>query len=841
MPMSRFHLLPRMPKGLEALVELALDMRFSWSHATDCLWIKIDPDLWHKTHNPWLILQTTAASHLEGLANDPAFIDEVERQVRDHHQAITSESWFERSENRNKFNSIAFFCMEYGLGEALPIYSGGLGILAGDYLKTASDIGLPVVGIGLLYQQGYFRQTVDAHGNQLEFFPFNNPIQLPVMPMRDSHGEWIHVDIPLPGRNLRLQIWQTIVGRVRLYLLDSNTSPNSPADRGLTSELYGGGSDMRLAQEMILGIGGVRILEAIGIQPEIYHLNEGHAAFAILERAHLFAKKQDVPFATALTATRAGNLFTTHTPVAAGFDRFSPELMHHYMAAYCKDAGLDIDALMSMGRVHPTHSDETFNMAVLAMRGCGAANGVSHLHGEVSRNIFRPLFSRWPQSEVPVGHVTNGIHVPSWDSSGADALWTRNCGKQRWLGDMGRLEEKTQTLADETLWTLRTRAREQFVRYVRTKHAQQYASDGVCTDEAAGAGAMLDPNALTLCFARRFATYKRQNLILSDPARLARMLTNRDYPLQLVIAGKAHPRDNPGKAMIRQWITYIHDWNLEANIIFLSDYDILMAERMVQGADIWLNTPRRPWEASGTSGMKVLVNGGLNLSELDGWWAEAFSPEVGWAIGDRFEHGDDPAWDMAEANELYRLLEEEIIPCFYDRDERGIPIRWVARIRDSMAKLTPRFSCNRMLQEYIEKYYSPLAQAYRKRTEEMSNLAAGINAWKQRLQEHWQNLHFGNFIQYEEEGMNHFEIQVYLDDLNEDDVSVQLYADATNNNIPECIHMQRDEALAGAINGFVFRAHFPSDRPANDYTPRIVPCHPDAQIPLEANQILWLK
>ncbi len=841
MPLSPFHLLPRMPGGLEGLIDLALDMRFSWSHATDCLWMRIDPELWRTTHNPWLILQTTAASHLDELADDPAFVDEVAKQIHCHRLAMESESWFERSENRESFNFVAYFCMEYGLAEALPIYSGGLGILAGDYLKAASDIGLPVAGIGLLYQQGYFRQIVDMHGNQLEFFPFNNPIQLPVMPVRNSHGEWVHVRIPLPGRSLRLQVWQTIVGRARLYLLDSNTPLNSPADRGLTSELYGGGSEMRLLQEMILGIGGARMLQALGLQADIFHLNEGHAAFAVLERARIFAKTHACALDTALTATRAGNMFTTHTPVAAGFDRFSPELMYHYMPAYCAELGQGVESVIALGRVDPASDRGPFNMAVLAMHGCGVVNGVSRLHGEVSRKIFQPLFPRWPRSEVPIGHVTNGIHVPSWDSAGADSLWTRACGKERWLGKMDRLTEEIQALPDEALWTLRTRARKQFVHFVRHEHTRQLTADGMSTGKPVAMDSMLDPNALTLCFARRFAAYKRPNLLLSDPVRLARMLSSRDNPLQLVIAGKAHPRDEPGKTMIREWIAFIHEYHLETNVIFLSDYDMVMAEQMVQGTDVWLNTPRRPWEACGTSGMKVLVNGGLNLSELDGWWAEAYAPEVGWAIGDGREHDSDPGWDTTEANEIYRLLENEIIPCFYERDEHGIPVRWVSRMRASMAELTPRFSCNRMLQEYAANYYRPMAAAWRKRAAEKHQLADEINVWRNRLACHWQNLHFGNVSHHEKDGMNAFEIQVYLDELEKDDVLVQLYADSAGEGENECITMQREEPLAGAVNGYVFRAAFPATRPALDYTPRIIPHHPDAMVPIEANQILWLK
>jgi len=475
------------------------------------------------------------------------------------------------------------------------------------------------------------------------------------------------------------------------------------------------------------------------------------------------------------------------------------------------------------------------------MHGCSAANGVSRLHGEVSRNIFQPLFPEWPKNEVPIGHVTNGVHVPSWNSAGADSLWTDACGKERWLGGMNNMMGQIQALPDESLWTLRTQSRKHFVHFVRQVHTQQLVTDGASANGVAAIDSVLDSNALTLCFARRFAIYKRPNLLLTDPARLARILSSRDYPLQLVIAGKAHPQDEPGKAMIRQWITFIHEYHLEANVIFLGDYDMMMAEQMVQGADIWLNTPRRPWEACGTSGMKVLVNGGLNLSELDGWWAEACAPDVGWAVGDGREHGSDPAWDTAEANKIYRLLEEEIIPCFYDRNEHGGPVRWVARMRASMAELTPRFSCNRMLQEYVTDYYRPMAAAWRKRTAGQHQLTDEINAWRQRLTCHWHMLHFGNVTHDEKDGMHIFEVQVYLDELDKDDVQIQLYAENGAKAGGECIILQQGEPLAGAVHGYVFHATFPATRPAPDYTPRIIPYHPDVIIPFEANQILWLK
>ena len=522
------------------------------------------------------------------------------------------------------------------------------------------------------------------------------------------------MEIALPGYSVWLRAWQVQVGRVKLYLLDSNDAANLPVHRGITSELYGGGPDLRLKQELLLGIGGWRLLRALGIQPEVCHLNEGHAAFAVLERARNFMEETGQPFEVALAVTRAGNLFTTHTAVAAGFDRFDPALIEQYLRGYAeKELGIAFHDLLALGRQNPADSSEPFNMAYLAIRGSGAVNGVSRLHGEVSRRLFLPLFPRWPEDEIPIGHVTNGVHVPTWDSAPADDLWTEACGKERWLGTTKGLEQDIRQISDAKLWQFRTAATKSFVEYVRERLSLDMDTRGAPPEEVEAAKHLFDPNALTLGFARRFATYKRPNLLLHDPARLLRLLTHPQRPVQLIIAGKAHPADQAGQALIREWMHFIWQPEARPHVIFLSDYDMLLTEQLVQGVDVWINTPRRPWEACGTSGMKVLVNGGINLSELDGWWAEAYTPEVGWALGDGREHGDDPAWDAAEAEALYDLLEREVIPEFYARDAQGIPTAWVARMRDSMASLTPRFSANRAVGEYTEQHYLPAAAAYR--------------------------------------------------------------------------------------------------------------------------------
>ncbi len=831
-------LLSNIPPALEGLVDLALDMRWSWSHVSDVIWQQLDGDLWERTRNPWLILQSVSESRLARLAEDAAFVALVQQQLHDLKAVLATPGWFQRQHD-GVLQQVAYFSMEFGLSEALPIYSGGLGILAGDCLKTASDLGVPLIGVGLLYQQGYFRQALGADGSQREFFPYNNPAQLPVTPVRDAQGEWLRVSVHLPGRELRLQVWQVVVGRVHLYLLDSNDPLNLPADRGITGELYGGGWEMRLQQEMVLGIGGWRVLHALGKRPEVCHLNEGHAAFAVLERAADFARENHCDFSVALNATRAGNLFTTHTPVAAGFDCFSPALIRQYFDGHYQSLGLDGDALMALGRP-PEGPDGPFNMAWLAVHGSAAVNGVSRLHGEVSRRIFQPLFPRWPRVEVPVSHVTNGVHVPSWDSTAADAFWTRHCGKDRWLGELETLEETIRQQPAEAFWDLRALGRQQLVDYVRGKLAEQRAESGAPPEQVEAADKVLDHNALTLGFARRFAEYKRPNLLLTDPERLARLLRDAQRPVQLVIAGKAHPQDNIGKAMVHAWNRFIEDYGLQDKVVFLSDYDMLVAEQLVQGADLWINTPRRPWEACGTSGMKVLVNGGINLSELDGWWAEAYSPAVGWALGDGREHG--PEWDAHEAEALYQLLEEEVVPSFYRRDEHGIPREWVARIQASSAELTPRFSSNRMLREYVEQYYLTLAEEYRRRSAEGGRLAAEIEDWRRAVSQHWDKLRFGDLTLSRDGELYRFRLQAYLDDLSPEMVQVELYAEPqAEGEAPERIVMRRIERLAGAMNSYLYAAETPAQRPAGDYTPRLVPHHPAVKTPLELPLIRWMR
>lgn len=828
--------------GFDSLAELALDMRSSWDHATDQVWRQLDSVLWELTHNPWVIIQTVSREKLQHVLTDATFRKKIDNLVQARRDTVEAPAWFQQTYPQSPLSCAAYFSMEFMLSEALPIYSGGLGNVAGDQLKAASDLGVPVIGIGLLYQQGYFRQMIDKDGAQQAMFPYNDPGQLPITPLRKPDGEWLRLEVVLPGYSVWLRTWQVQVGRVRLYLLDSNDAANYPAHRGITSELYGGGPELRLKQEMILGIGGYRLLTALGIQPEVCHLNEGHAAFVVLERARSFMQETAQTFESALAVTRAGNIFTTHTAVAAGFDRFSPALIEQYLSDYVRtQLGITCDDLLALGRQNPNDSSEPFNMAYLAIRGSKTVNGVSRLHGKVSRHLFEPLFPRWPIGEIPVGYVTNGVHIPTWDSAAADELWTKACNKERWLGSTNTLERDIRCISDADLWQLRSTARKLLVEFARKRLRQQLAVSGAPPEAVEGAQHLFDPNTLTLGFARRFATYKRPNLLLHDPERLMRLLSNSQRPVQLIMAGKAHPADLPGQSLIQEWIHFIRQSGARPHVIFLSDYDMHLTEQLVQGVDVWLNTPRRPWEACGTSGMKVLVNGGINLSELDGWWAEAYTPEVGWALGDGQEHDGDPAWDAIEAEALYDLLEHKVVPEFYTRDEQGVPTAWAARMRESMARLTPQFSTNRTVREYTEQHYLPTASAYRMRAADKGKIGADILNWQQTLDQKWAALRFGEMKVEKKDDQHVFEVQVYLDDLDPDAVQVELYASGIDGAAPERVEMVCLRELTGSLGGSVYSASVPVIRAEKDYTARIIPQHEGAAIPLEAPWILWQR
>jgi starch phosphorylase len=626
-------------------------------------------------------------------------------------------------------------------------------------------------------------------------------------------------------------------------MLDSNDALNSPPDRGITAKLYGGGSEIRLMQEIVLGVGGWRVIEELHPEVDICHVNEGHAAFAIIERARHLALKEGLDFWEALWATRAGNLFTTHTPVAAGFDRFHASLLRKYLP-YVEDAlagrGVELEDVLALGRLNAHDSEEPFNMAYLALRGSAMCVGVSRLHGEFSRRIFEPLFPRWPACEIPLTHITNGVHVPTWDSAESDRIWTEACGKERWRSLPVDHCENIACVPDEELWTMRSEGRRRLVNVARKSLAVQLRERGFGPEVVRAADTLLDANVLTLGFARRFTEYKRPNLLLRDADRLARLLLNEQRPVQIVIAGKAHPADIAGKEMIRQWIDFAHDTRFRRRVVFVEDYDIDLAQEFVRGVDVWINTPRRPWEACGTSGMKVLVNGGLNCSVLDGWWDEAFSEDTGWAIGDD-KGGAVAVIDARDAESLYEVLESSIVPEFYDRDAAGLPRAWLQRVRKSMSRLTPVFSSTRMMREYIEKAYLPLAAAARARQADSCAKAKVLNDWSRILHKRWPTLHIGDPAITQDDDIRRYVVPVYMGEVSSESVCVELFADAANGLPPEVVILHQEEAIPGAVNGYLYAGAVETSRPVDDYTVRAVPHHDDALLPVELPLIAWQR
>ena len=827
-----------LPPPLEPLRDLALDLRWTWSHAADSLWRTLDPDAWEQLENPWSLLQNVSDERLASFGETPAAMAELSRLTAARAAYLANETWFGRA-HRGAIRGVAYFSMEFGLGEALPLYAGGLGVLAGDLLKTASDLGVPLVGVGLLYQTGYFRQIVDGDGAQREAYPYNDPTTLPISPVRAGNGSLLHVTLDLAGRPLYLRVWRARVGRTALYLLDSNDPLNAPADRGITSRLYGADKDERFLQEVVLGVGGWRMLRALGIQIDILHLNEGHPAFAILERTRALMESAKLPFAAALWATRAGNVFTTHTALDAAFDSYDAAFVDRHRAMltpYVAQLGLSFEALMALGRRDPADLAEPFTLSYLAVRGSIATNAVSALHTTVSRRLFRGLFPRWPDHEVPVQQVTNGVHVPTWDAPSFDALWEARCGKGRWSGPVELLGHDIGAATDEEIWKARRASREWLVQVVRQRLTRQLAARGAEPSSIARARETFDPAALTLGFARRFTPYKRPTLLLAEPARLVRLLTDPRRPVQLVVAGKAYPTDAAGKEMVQQWVRFAQRPEIRPHVVFLDDYDITLAEEMVRGVDLWINTPLRPWEACGTSGMKVLANGGLNVSTLDGWWAEAYRPDVGWVVG-----GDDDATgsDAADANALYRILEAEVMPMFYDRDEHGLPRQWLSRVRQSLALLTPRFSANRMVAEYVEGMYLPAARMHDEREMDGHSRACELAEWDRSLRAHWSAIEVGALEGYERDGRLAVSVSVTLGAIDAASVLVELYADAVGNDTAIRAPMQRRESVPGSSNAARYEVELRTSRPLWHFTARVVPRHDGVSVPAEIPLITW--
>jgi starch phosphorylase len=849
-PIYTYTVAPSLPKELESLHELAYNLLWVWDHDLMELLIRLDPDLWEKTnHNPVLLLGMISQERLNSTARDDAFLAQLERIYERYKKYLdTSSSWFRKTYAQVGPNQIAYFSAEFGLTECLQNYSGGLGVLSGDHLKSASDLGLPLVGVGLLYQEGYFRQYLNADGWQQERYPENDFYTLPLHLEVDKKGKPVTISVDFPGRAVHAQVWHVLVGRIPLYLLDTNIPANSQEDQDIADQLYGGDRELRIKQEILLGIGGYRTLKAFDIQPSVCHMNEGHSAFLSLERCRDLMMTSKLSFAEAREASMAGLTFTTHTPVPAGNDYFAPDLMERYFSSYYKELGLTSKEFLGLGRQDPSNDQEAFCMTVLALRMAGSSNGVAKLHGKVSRKMWQKVWPGVPVTDTPIISITNGVHAPSWISREMAGLYDRYLGP-RWREDAGDsgLWSRVDHIPDEELWRTHERRRERLVAFARARLASQLESRGAPPSEVAQANEVLNSEALTIGFARRFATYKRSTLLLRDAERLIKILNDKERPVQIIFAGKAHPNDTPGKELIRQLIHFERHSGARRRMVFLEDYDMVVARYMLQGADVWLNTPRRPLEASGTSGMKATLNGAINLSILDGWWDEAYNVHTGWGIGRGEEYSDEKLQDDVESNALYDLLEKEIVPLYYTRGADGLPRQWISKMKSAMRSIGPQYNTNRMVREYTEKMYLPAIDHYTTLTADNFKRAKKIAVWKENLRRQWQTIKIGGVIVDDHMTLKVGEsltvrARIDLGQLKPEDVSVELYYGSLNARgeieNPKVALMKPSDKPKGTVYEFIGVNKLETSGRLG-HTVRILPRHEDLDNPYKLGLILW--
>ncbi|KMY68557.1 alpha-glucan phosphorylase [Desulfocarbo indianensis] len=738
-PTLSFQVRPKLPKQLTPLTELCHNLWFSWSPEAVELFQRIDSRLWPKArHNPVALLNQVSQKRLESLAKDSGFVAQMERVHGQLKGYLGAEGCPFLGDRTPPDFKVAYFSAEYGLADCLPIYSGGLGMLSGDHLKSASNLNVPLVAVGLAYRQGYFTQYLNPNGWQQEEYHPNDFWNLPMELVRDEAGNEVSISVDIMGQPLTARIWLVRVGRVSLYLMDANVDANPPELRAITHQLYGGDREMRIRQEILLGIGGVRLLEALGIKPNAFHMNEGHSAFASLERIRLLRQNDGLSFDEAREVVRASNVFTTHTPVPAGNDYFEPDMVKTHFQNYVGGLGISMPVLLGYGRTHPTDQEEQFCMTVLALRLSGFSNGVSRLHGQVSRDMWKEVWPHFPPEDVPIGHITNGVHIPSWLSTEMAYLYHRYLGPE-WNEDPDSqaVWARVLNVPDSELWRAHERRRARLISFVRNRLAGQLKRRGASPDTMKHAREVLNDEALTIVFARRFATYKRAIMLFRDLDRLAAIVGDPQCPVQFIFAGKAHPKDAEGKEFIRRVVEVAQDPRFRDHMVFLEDYDINVARYLVQGADVWLNNPRRPLEACGTSGMKSAANGGLNLSILDGWWDEGYEPGLGWAIGSGEEYENPDLQDQVEAQALYRLLESEVVPLYYRRDQDGLPRGWIRYMKRCLARLCPIFNTHRMLEDYSDLAYVPAAESFNALKADNYARARDLGGWVRRIMENW--------------------------------------------------------------------------------------------------------
>jgi starch phosphorylase len=842
---------PRLPAPLKPLEEIAHNLWLSWNFDAVELFIRLDYDAWLKSsQSPVRALGLASPKNLAKAAKDTSYLAALNEVYADFKKYKKMPAWYKGSRK----DVIAYFSMEYGLDVSLPVYSGGLGMLSGDHMKTSSDMGLPLVGIGLLYRQGYFKQLLNADGFQQELYPENDWYNMPVeLMMKKKAGkgqaaEPIVINVELAGRPCYAQIWEVKVGRNSLFLLDTNIDKNPQDFRNITAALYGGDSENRIRQEILLGIGGIRALRAMGINPAVTHMNEGHAAFLSLERIRELMQDKGFSFAEAREAVWPTNIFTTHTPVPAGNERFDIYLIEKYLKSWCDVLKISWTELLALGREHPYDDRERFCMTVLALKLSAYANGVARLHGQVSRKMWQGLWPGLPVEEVPIHHVTNGVHPRSWISDNMKQLLDRYLGPhfKDQPTDLS-MWDNIDRISDEELWRCHERRRERLVVFARERRVAELKRNGADERQLQAAQDALSPYVLTLSFARRFATYKRGTLLLRDPERLMKILTDKDRPVQLIFAGKAHPQDLPGKELIREIIHFAKEHNVENRIVFLENYDMGVSKYMVSGSDVWLNTPRRPQEASGTSGMKAAMNGVLNCSIMDGWWDEAYTSDIGWAIGHGEEYSDTNLQDEIESKALYDILENEVIPLFYTRGRDGLPREWIKRMKSSMKKIGPSMSTHRMVMDYANNFYLPALKNYREMSGDNYARAKSLAAYFGKVEGAWDQL---KFIKVESNAKpvmqrgDKLQVNAYIEmgSLKPEDLLVELYYGPVSSETHDIAEASRVEMKCTGQEGSAYRYRITVECRSTGiegHTVRILPKHPGLVHPYRSGLIKW--
>lgn len=846
-PLASVEVVPVLPDRIGKLKAVAYNLLWSWNPDIQAMFRVIDGAVWDAVgHNPARLLRAASQRKLDEAAASESFLEHYDRCVSYLEHYLKEPTWFDRVCERQEGKCVVYLSMEYGLTETLPIYSGGLGVLSGDHLKSASDLGLPLIGVGLLYRQGYFQQLLSADGYQHEAYPENDFDLLPITPVLNKDGSRLRVELEFPGRTVHITAWKAQVGRVPLYLLDTDLPENSHTDRRITYMLYGGDRETRIQQEIVLGMGGAELIYKLGITPAVCHMNEGHSAFIQLARvAHARRDHKLMPW-EAVRFVSAGTVFTTHTPVPAGIDQFPPELMDRYFGHQFERIGLRRDELYSIGAKNEGVAGQAFNMAIFAMRTSGDTNGVSRLHGDVSRTLWEESWPNLPHDEIPIDYVTNGIHLRTWISESMALLFDRYLGTEwRRYPDNKEFWSKVRDIPDEELWNAHVIGRQQLVGFVRRRAAELRVRTTGVELSAAELDAILDPHALTIGFARRFATYKRATLLLRYPDRLLALLRNRERPLQIVFAGKAHPQDEAGKSLIHDIIYFARANGVSNRLLFIENYDMAVARYLVQGVDIWLNTPRRPLEASGTSGMKVLGNGGLNASILDGWWDEAYAPGLGWAISRGKTVADEAAQDELDAGSLYDMLENQIVPLFYTRDDSRLPRRWIAWMKDSITQLVPRFNSTRMVKEYCQDYYAPAMDRSLRMMADNFTATREVAAWKDRVREHWREIKVTRIVADAPASIvsgSHIDISadVQLGPLTPGDVEVQAYYGPLRADGTVAFSGFVPLELVQSGNGLLFKGRiaFPESG-RYGFTVRVMPYHPLLGNNLKMGLVHW--